>query len=131
VRLLLDTHIALWFVLGNEKLARPARDLIADPANDVFFSIVSLLEIAIKNNLRKFGAHSIGLRMAEAQELFLADGFQSLDLRPSHLAVIEALPLHHKDPFDRLLIAQAQAERLQLMTVDRRLTEYGDAVLLV
>jgi PIN domain nuclease of toxin-antitoxin system len=131
VRLLLDTHVALWFVLGNEKLAPSARALIADPANDAFFSIVSLLEIAIKNNIRRSGPNSIGISMAEAQALFLADGFEPLDLRPAQLVAIETMPRHHRDPFDRLLVAQAQVEQLRLVTVERRLAEYGEAVLLL
>jgi PIN domain nuclease of toxin-antitoxin system len=127
VRLLLDTHIALWAVSDDPKLSRSARRLIEDRGNDLFVSTVSLLEIAIKRARRPA---SLGIGAAQARDLFLSAGYALLPVFPDHAIAVEALPATHPDPFDRLLVAQALSEPLRLLTHDRALAAYNDACLL-
>jgi PIN domain nuclease of toxin-antitoxin system len=128
VKLLLDTHIALWAVSDDPKLGRPARKLIEDRSNDLFVSTVSLLEIAIKRARR---TSSLAIGSAQARDLFLSAGYTLLSVLPDHATAVEALPVTHADPFDRLLVAQALTEPLRLVTRDRALAAYNDACLLV
>lgn len=131
MRLLLDTHVAIWWITGNEALPKSARALIADPGNDVQVSIVSLWEIAIKNALRRPAKTSVGISAEDAAMEFAASDFSILSLRPSHTSAVEILGEGHGDPFDRMLIAQSQVEGLRLMTHDRIVAAYSDQVLLV
>ncbi len=118
MRLLLDTHVLLWWFDDDRRLKR-AHDLIADPANAVSVSIVSLWEIAIKSRLGKLKAD-----VATTERQRLHDGFDLLDVRVGHIAALAALPDHHRDPFDHLLIAQAQVEGLIFVTADRNAARY-------
>jgi PIN domain nuclease of toxin-antitoxin system len=127
VRLLLDTHIALWAITGDQKLNRSAQALIDDIANGVFVSAVSLFEIAIKR-LRRPGSLAVGA--GEALRLFEEAGYSMLPVSASHAAAVEALPLLHADPFDRLLAAQALTEPLRLITHDRKLASYSETFIL-
>jgi PIN domain nuclease of toxin-antitoxin system len=121
--LLLDTHAVLWFDAGDERLSGPARALMEDPANEVFISHVSAWELAFKLSLGK-----LTLRVPYP-ELFpgvlVANGFLSLQPRFEHYQAPVDLPFHHRDPFDRLLVAQAKAEGLMLVTCDTNLARYG------
>lgn len=128
MRILLDTHIAVWAILQPEKLSRDAAQWIIDPNNSIFVSIVGLWEIAIK---RPTGRQAIGdpvppVELAATE--FAATGFDLLSISPSHLASIESLPFHHRDPFDRLMVAQAAAERMSFLTADSQLAAYGNHV---
>ena len=125
MKVLLDTHTFLWFVAGDAQLSQLARKAIEDLNNQRFLSIASLWEIAIKTNLGK-------LNVIEENEKF-ADFFEketwrnNIDLLPislSHLAVVATLPQHHRDPFDRLLVAQAQSENLIILSADVTLDAY-------
>ena len=131
MRLLLDTHVAIWSISGNPILSRLARQLIADPSSEVIVSAVTIWEIAIKFRLRARVVNPILLSGADAMHEFRDAGFTLLPVSPEHAAAVDLLPLHHGDPFDRLLVAQAQDERLQLLTHDAKLTAYGDTVLVV
>ena len=125
MRLLLDTHVFLWAVSGSGQLKPHARRLISS-ADDVFISSASIWEIAIKARLGKV--------TADPDELVLAidrSGFQELPVRAAHAAMVGRLDMHHNDPFDRLLVAQAISEPLRLLTADAALNPYSELVLLI
>jgi PIN domain nuclease of toxin-antitoxin system len=121
--LLLDTHAFLWFVLDAAQLSAPARALIEDPANDVFVSPACYWEIAIKVALGKLDLHS-------SYDDFMQRGlgendFAILPIEPRHTSLLTKLPFHHRDPFDRLLVAQASVENLPLVSAEEALDAYG------
>jgi PIN domain nuclease of toxin-antitoxin system len=128
VRLLVDTHLLLWAAARSRRLPREARRLLEDPANEVFFSAASLWEIVIKAALRKaaFKVEVSALRPALAEM-----GFLELPVSGAHAERLASLPPIHRDPFDRMLVAQSLAEPLVLLTNDRMLAEYGDVVKVV
>lgn len=118
-RLLLDTHALLWWLVDDPALSLPARDALADPGNEPLVSAASVWEIAIKRSLGKLTApDDLPDRIAE-------QGFSWLPVNAAHAWQVRALPAHHRDPFDRLLIAQALTERLPIITTDARFTDYG------
>jgi len=119
VRLLLDTHALLWSMSDDPQLGPTARELIIDPANDVLVSIVSLWEIVIKTKLGKLDAS-----LAEVDDALDEQGFSRLGIALPHLETLTGLPLHHRDPFDHLLIAQAIAEGAVFVTNDRNAARY-------
>lgn len=124
MRLLLDTHVFLWVVAGSRLLKRGPRAKI-EAADEVFVSSASIWEIAIKARLGKLTADLDALVAAIARS-----GFAELPVRAAHAARVAALPMHHADPFDRLLIAQALTEPLHLLTADRALAPYSGLVVL-
>jgi PIN domain nuclease of toxin-antitoxin system len=116
VRLLLDTQAFLWFVMNEPQLSGTARTLIMDATNDILISPASYWEIAIKVSIRKFELNA-------PYELFMQRGidgnnFTILSIEPKHTAVLITLPFHHRDPFDRLLIAQAMVESVPILSND-------------
>lgn len=125
MRLLLDTHILLWSLSGDPRLGK-AEALILDAANEVMVSTASYLEIAIKASQGKIAANLAEIRSAVAES-----GFDELSVTGSHAEMLVTLPWHHKDPFDRLLVAQALAEPLRLITVDAWVARYSDTVILL
>ncbi len=129
MRLLLDTHIALWAVTGQSLLSREAARLIQDSNNVSFVSAASIWEIAIKSGQKRNGPGSIPVSPARALVLFDEAGFHSLSIRPDHAAAVADLPPLHADPFDRLLVAQALSEPLRLLTHDARLARYSDTII--
>jgi PIN domain nuclease of toxin-antitoxin system len=128
VRLLLDTHIALWAIADSPQLSAHARHLILDPANSIHVSTASVWEIAIKHMLGRGGMPISG---TQAAAHFLAAGYIELPVVNAHIAMLETLPPHHADPFDRLLVAQALAEPLRLLTHDTTVSQYSDSIILV
>lgn len=128
MRLLIDTHIAIWAVMHDPGLSPRATAMIADPENDVAISIASLWEIAIKNAV---GRAPLPMTVVQAAAAFEAASFTRLPITIAHLAEIENLPNCHRDPFDRLLVATAIADTYRLVTTDHALRDYGDHVLLV
>jgi PIN domain nuclease of toxin-antitoxin system len=123
VRLLLDTHAFLWWVAASKELSRKARTAIASARSQCFVSVASGWEIAIKASLGK-------LRIDGALDRFLpeqlaANGFQALPIDLRHAARVATLPFHHRDPFDRLLVAQALEGELAMVTADPVFTRYG------
>ncbi len=122
MRLLLDTHIFIWSVMGSRQLSADARAYLAS-AQAVYVSAASIWEIAIKAQLGKIegDAHAF----AAAIE---ASGFEELAITATHAAAVAGLPMHHTDPFDRLLLAQAFSEPLRLVTADQALADYGGPV---
>ncbi|MFC6789798.1 type II toxin-antitoxin system VapC family toxin [Methylobacterium komagatae] len=121
MRLLLDTHALLWWLNDDAALGPGGRDLIADPANDVLVSTVSLWEIVVKTRIGKLQADIRAIAAAVAE-----GGFARLDLAVDHLLALDRLPVDsaHRDPFDHLLVAQAIAEDAAFMTADRRMVHY-------
>jgi PIN domain nuclease of toxin-antitoxin system len=118
VRLLLDTHALLWAIADPDELAERARDAIRDGRNAVLVSAASVWEIAIKRAMGKLTVPE-GLRAAVA-----AAAFEPLTISFEHAELAGSLPTHHHDPFDRMLIAQAQLESLTIVTRDARFARY-------
>lgn len=122
MRLLLDTHVFLWWVYDDPKLSQSARDLILDADNTKFVSAVSAWELSIKAGLGK-------IRLDQPISTFFTtytaeNYFEVLPISLTHIYKTEHLPPHHKDPFDRLLIAQAKTERLQMISADTAFDAY-------
>lgn len=127
MRILLDTECWLWSLATPERLNEGARGLIVDPANELYLSAASSWEIAIKYGIGK-------LPLPEPPETYvpsrmLAQGVQSLPIEHTHALGVANLPEHHRDPFDRLLISQAQVEGLSLLTADRIIRKYKVTVI--
>lgn len=127
MRILLDTHIALWAVIGSKRLAPRARELIL-AADDVFVSAASLWEIAIKHGL---GRGDMPISSAQALQAFIDAAYELLDIRPEHALAVERLAPIHSDPFDRMLVAQALVEPLTLITRDALVASYSPAIVKV
>ncbi len=121
MKLLLDTHAFLWFFDNPDKLSTPVRTALADPANACFLSVVSVWEIQIKTGLGKL---SLSQPIEDAITLSASDGLQILPTDLNHVFGLAKLPDHHRDPFDRLLIAQALFEGLTLVTKDEKIQRY-------
>jgi PIN domain nuclease of toxin-antitoxin system len=117
MRLLVDTHILIWHLEDDPRLSVTWSDLLENPEQKKFFSIASLWEIAIKTNVGK-------LKIQYPLDRFIPADFQILPIELSHLLAYQNLPLYHHDPFDRILIAQAQVEQLTLMTEDSNIPLY-------
>ena len=118
MRLLLDTHIVLWQLSGEKSLSDAAREAVSD-ADDLLFSAVSFAEIGVKVAAGKL------VVPARLTQLVETSGLRVLNLSAAHGLAVAELPMHHRDPFDRLLIAQALTEGLGLVTADRRFAEYS------
>lgn len=125
MRLLLDTHILLWALGSPGKLRKDARDAIEDSGNDVMFSAASIWEIAIKASLKRIDFQAPPEEITAAA---IESGFSELPIRSVAAAYIAKLPTHHRDPFDRLLIAQAITEPAVLYTADTQLESYSELV---
>ena len=119
MRLLIDSHALLWWFEGSSALAATARNAIADPANDVLISIAALWELAIKQASRKLTLP------ADLETMVVGEGFSVLSITFVHLRRFEILPALHRDPFDRMMIAQALTEGIPIATVDRVFAAYG------
>lgn len=118
MRLLLDTHTFLWWVSDWDQIAKPAREAIADPDNEVFVSAVSGWEIGVKKAKGRLTAPNNLTAVVEEKQ------FQHLPLTFGHAERAATLPTHHRDPFDRMLVAQARVEGLVLITRDARISLY-------
>jgi PIN domain nuclease of toxin-antitoxin system len=129
MRLLLDTHIAVWYVAANHRLSAEIRALIDNTENDVFVSAVNIWEIAIKHALARGRPHEIGMSAHDAIARFAEADLDMLPVSAAHAAAVANLPLLHADPFDRLLLAQAVTEPLRLLTRDTKVLAYGTVTL--
>jgi PIN domain nuclease of toxin-antitoxin system len=122
VKLLLDTHTFLWFIGGNSSLSKRARTLIEDETNQIFLSTASLWEIAIKISLGKLTLSDDFETLVSEQ--LTVNGIELLEISVNHAALVANLPFHHRDPFDRLLVAQAQAEQMAVISKDESFDAY-------
>lgn len=123
VRLLLDTNVLIWFLSGSSRIRAEDRALIEEGASDVAVSAVSLFVIATKAAISKLDApRDLAARVAAA-------GFRALPVGMAHGEAVRGLPLHHRDPFDRLLVAQARLDGLILATADKHLSAYDVRVI--
>jgi PIN domain nuclease of toxin-antitoxin system len=123
VRVLLDTHAFLWWIEGAPELGRRAKAAVANPDNEVLFSLVSGWELAIQHSLGK-------LRVPGSLDRFIPEqltlnGFALLGVELRHVLRVGSLPFHHRDPFDRLLATQALEEQLAIVSADRVFRKYG------
>jgi PIN domain nuclease of toxin-antitoxin system len=125
LRILIDTQIFIWAVIDSENLSARARRIMLD-ATEIFVSSASIWEIAIKARLGKLEGNP-----NEFAEAIVQSGFQEIAVTARHAAKVYDLPLYHRDPFDRLLIAQAISEPLRLLTADKLLAQYSELVMTV
>ena len=125
MRLLLDTHIVLWLALSPDRLSKKAKSLLSDESNELVYSVASLWEIVIKSGLDRldFRIDPRALRQG-----LLDNDYTELKVTGEHALATDALPLVHRDPFDRLLLAQAIVEGITLLTADALLSRYGGPV---
>lgn len=128
MRILLDTHIALWAITDSPKLPKQARELICMRSSEVYVSAASVWEIAIKHSL---GRRRMPVSGIEANRYFTESGYVLLPITAEHAAATQTLPHLHADPFDRMLVAQALTEPLKLLTHDAIVGKYSDSILLV
>lgn len=128
MRLLIDTHLLIWAGEGSQRLSRAAAVLLADEANTLLFSTISVAEVAIK---RALGRADFQIDPRDFRQKLFDNGYSELPLTGEHACRLGDLPPVHKDPFDRLLVAQAQIEGLSLLTADAVLGGYGAVVRVV
>jgi PIN domain nuclease of toxin-antitoxin system len=127
MKLLLDTHVLIWLVEGSDNLSQAARQGIDNEDNSLYLSIASLWEITIKMSLGKL---QLGISLDRIVDSYiLPSGMEIIPIQLNHLLVLRDLPLHHRDPFDRILISQAQAEELTLVSGDRLFLDYSVQIL--
>lgn len=123
MRFLLDTHAFLWWITDDIQMPAQVREIISDEGNELFLSVASCWEIAIKAQLGK-------LQIAENPETYIPDqmqrnAIQGLPIQTSHALHVFNLPYHHRDPFDRMLVSQAQLENLPIITSDSLIAQYN------
>lgn len=128
MNLLLDTHVLLWAAGQPERLPGEARTLLLDAGNSLTFSAASLWEVTIKSGL---GRPDFRVDPGRLRRMLLLSGYRELPVTGEHAVAVNALPPLHKDPFDRILVAQARTEALVLLTADEVVAAYGDGVRLV
>lgn len=126
MRVLLDTHILLWWLSDDKRLSKEAEKIIKDGDNQVYVSAASIWEVAIKAALGQIKADPFAI-----QEAIAPSGFLELSVTGVHAAQVFRLPHHHRDPFDRMLVAQSLVEPMRLLTTDRLLAHYGETILFV
>lgn len=126
IDVLLDTHVVLWFFAGSTRMSDAISSIVDDDASTVTVSEVSFVEVAIKRSLGK-----LDVDVAELRRHVRAHGMLELPIGVGHADSLQELPLHHRDPFDRILIAQALAEEMTIVTVDRDFAAYEGLSLLV
>jgi PIN domain nuclease of toxin-antitoxin system len=122
VRILVDTHAFLWDLIGDHRSSRRAKEILRSDEHELVFSLASLWEIAIKIKIGKLNA--IGSSVAYIRDEMEAYGMELLPIRYEHILQLENLPVHHSEPFDRLLIAQAITESLPILSRDEKFAAY-------
>ncbi len=126
MKLLLDTHLLLWAAGEPDKLSATAKSLLMDGTNDLFFSSASIWEIVIK---RGVGRDDFRVDPVRLRKMLVMNGYAEISIEADHALAVDGLPHLHKDPFDRILLAQARAEGIQLLTADAQIIKYGDGVI--
>lgn len=125
MNLLLDTQLLLWAAGEPRRLSARARGLLLDPANQLVFSSASLWEVGIKNGLQR---PDFNVDPRRLWRMLLVNGYRELPVTSEHTVAVADIPPMHKDPFDRILVAQARVEELILLTADKAVAKYGDGV---
>ncbi len=128
MKLLLDTHLLLWAAGQPDRLSQVARDLLEEPQNELVFSAASLWEISIKRSL---GRADFQVDARLLRRGLLENGYSELEIRGDHAVAVDGLPSIHKDPFDRILVAQSMVEGILLLTGDPQVARYPGPVRLV
>ena len=128
MKLLLDTHVLLWAAGEPNRLSHEIRELLGDPENELLFSAASMWEIAIKSRL---GREDFQVNARLLRRGLLDNDYEELPIRSEHTLAIDALPTIHRDPFDRILIAQATIEGIELLTADQVVARYPGPIRLV
>jgi PIN domain nuclease of toxin-antitoxin system len=125
MKLLLDTHLLLWAAGEPRRLSKSARTLIGNPDNELLFSAASLWEVAIK---RRLGREDFKVDARLLRRGLLDNGYSELPILSDHVVATESLPLLHRDPFDRILVAQATVEGITLLTIDSQVSQYAGPI---
>jgi PIN domain nuclease of toxin-antitoxin system len=128
MKLRLDTHLLLWAAAEPNRLSAEVRSLIENPENELLFSAASLWEVAIKRGL---GRHDFKVDARLLRRGLLDNGYSELPIISDHIVAIESLPMLHKDPFDRVLVAQATVEGVTLLTTDSLVAQYPGPIQLL
>ena len=126
MQLLIDTHILIWFLEGNKSLSKLSRQIISNSNNNVFVSIASLWEMAIKISVGKL---TLAEPLVDVIKQIAVENIEILPIAPEHTLQVSVLPFYHRDPFDRIIIAQAQFENLPIMTDDSEFSSYKIKIL--
>lgn len=126
MQILFDTHALIWFLTGNPRLPEKICAILTDPETELFFSSVSILEIAIKHSLKP---ELMPCSPEEVRSDAVVSGIRELPFISKHAEKISGLPWLHKDPFDRMLISQAMSEGISLLSHDELVVRYGDCVI--
>lgn len=126
--LLLDTHLLLWAAGDSGQLSSKAQNLLGDPATELMFSTASIWEVVIKSAL---GRDDFRVDPQRFRNGLIQNGYSELEIRSEHALAVGSLPLIHKDPFDRILIAQAQVENVTLLTTDDKMARYSGPIQVV
>ena len=122
MRLLIDTHILIWFLEGNKSLSNSHQKIIEESNNDVLLSIASLWEIAIKISIGKL---TLSQPLGDVIKQIDAESIEILPISPEHTLQVSTMPFHHRDPFDRIIIAQCQVENLPVISNDKSFSDYS------
>jgi PIN domain nuclease of toxin-antitoxin system len=122
MQILIDTQILIWFLEGNNLLSPNRRQIISSSQSNIFVSLASLWEIAVKISIGKL---TLSKPLADVIEQISKENIEILNILPKHILQVSTLPLHHRDPFDRIIIVQSQVENLDLMTEDAEFAKYG------
>jgi PIN domain nuclease of toxin-antitoxin system len=125
MKLLLDTHLLLWAAGEPQRLSKPVRKLIDNPDNELLFSAASLWEVAIK---RRLGREDFKVDARLLRRGLLDNGYSELPIISDHVVATESLPLLHRDPLDRILVAQATVEGVTLLTIDSLVSQYAGPI---
>lgn len=123
---LVDTHVLIWLAVESPRLDQPTREILADPENHIFFSAISIFEIAVKETLSKRG---FDVEASAIRRMMIENDFVELPVNGLHAAHVATLPMIHRDPFDRLLVSQAIIEGMILITADQHIARYPGPIL--
>lgn len=123
---LVDTHVLIWLAVESPRLSEGVRDLLTDPDNTIYFSAIAIFEIAVKQQLSKI---NFKVDASAIRRMMIDKGYVELVVDGIHAAFVGTMPLLHKDPFDRLLVAQANVEGITLITADERIARYPGPIL--
>jgi PIN domain nuclease of toxin-antitoxin system len=126
MKILLDTHAFIWFLEGNDRLSEKARKNIESDANQIYISIASFWEMAVKVSLGKL---DLAIAFDELYTLAMENDIEMLPIQFEHTQLVAQLPFHHKDPFDRMLIAQSLVEQMPILTIDSYFNSYPCKIL--